>query len=246
MTRASRASAPEPVDLRAGRALTGVEPVPRLRHDDAVGASSTRQRDRLSRAPPARWRRVGRADAHLRRRGSTASARRMPGRPRRRRGHLARAVPQLRRTSRPDVAGRRSRRTAASRVVGAAHARTALRRGRANPSAAARPGPSEQAELDSASTGSASGSGSGAAAAPAAPGAGEVGAQHLDVRRRVQRRRRVEERVQAHGARRRCARSSGRPCSRVIPVGSSRSSFVAKLPSVQITRGWMSSTWRNR
>ena len=33
---------------------------------------------------------------------------------------------------------------------------------------------------------------------------------------------------------------------RVIPAGSSRSSFVAKLPSVQITFGWISSTWRSR
>ena len=33
------------------------------------------------------------------------------------------------------------------------------------------------------------------------------------------------------------ARTSARPCTRVIPAGSSRSSFVAKLPSVQITRG---------
>ena len=40
--------------------------------------------------------------------------------------------------------------------------------------------------------------------------------------------------------------TSGRPCTRVIPVGSSRSSLVEKLPSVQITLGWISSTWRYR
>ena len=47
----------------------------------------------------------------------------------------------------------------------------------------------------------------------------------------------------------RASRSSAppaRPCSRVIPVGSPRRSFVAKLPSVQMTRGSISSIWRNR
>ena len=42
------------------------------------------------------------------------------------------------------------------------------------------------------------------------------------------------------------ARISGRPCRRVIPTGSPRRSFVAKLPSVHTTRGSISSTWRSR
>ena len=42
-------------------------------------------------------------------------------------------------------------------------------------------------------------------------------------------------------------RISSRPWSLVMPVeGSARSSFVEKLPSVQTTRGWISSSWRNR
>ena len=41
-------------------------------------------------------------------------------------------------------------------------------------------------------------------------------------------------------------RTSGCPCTRVIPAGSSRSSLVEKLPSVQITLGSISSIWRSR
>ena len=41
-------------------------------------------------------------------------------------------------------------------------------------------------------------------------------------------------------------RISSRPCRRVIPVGSPRSSLVEKLPSVHTTRGSISSSWRNR
>ena len=37
-------------------------------------------------------------------------------------------------------------------------------------------------------------------------------------------------------------RISGRPCRRVIPVGSARRSFVEKLPSVQMILGRISST----
>ena len=44
----------------------------------------------------------------------------------------------------------------------------------------------------------------------------------------------------------RSCRSSARPCSRVIPVGSPRSSFVAKFPSVHTTFGSISSSWRHR
>ena len=40
--------------------------------------------------------------------------------------------------------------------------------------------------------------------------------------------------------------TSARPCRRVIPVGSARSSLVEKFPSVQITLGSISSTWRSR
>ena len=38
----------------------------------------------------------------------------------------------------------------------------------------------------------------------------------------------------------------GVPRTLVIPVGLPVSSFVAKLPSVQTTRGWISRTWSQR
>ena len=141
------------------------------------------------------------------------------------------------------------------------------RRARAEPRDA---GGSEQAELRGLGLGSGA-SGSGSSSAPATTsgsgttssasagsgcsGAGsasssgmrrEVGAQHLQHRRRVERRGRVVERAEPHRPR------ADQP-DLLAPVqprdagrGSPRSSFVAKLPSVQITRGSISSSWRNR
>ena len=71
---------------------------------------------------------------------------------------------------------------------------------------------------------------------------GEVLAQPLLGRGRAQRRRRVEQRVEHQPAGRRAPPSCGFPATCVIPRLERVSSLVAKLPSVQITFGSISST----
>ena len=96
-----------------------------------------------------------------------------------------------------------------------------------------------------------------APAAPPSRASGERQAEHLgqaqkvllerlEHGRRVQRRRRVEDRDTGRARGRRAALRWAMPCTRVMPAGLPDSSLVEKLPSVHTTRGAMSSTWRSR
>ena len=75
--------------------------------------------------------------------------------------------------------------------------------------------------------------------------AAEIGREHLEHPRRVERGSRMEERIE-HDAQAAERDLLLLPWTRVIPSGLPERSFVAKLPSVATTCGWISSIWRKR